>query len=69
MIKYECDMCGEIKSKTKINIIEYFPRRYINRIFYDLGEKPLDEKYYFTETHLCTDCCKKIALMLPEVSK
>ena len=64
MIQYKCDLCGEVTNKNDIHIFQEFPR------YIDQYEICTCNKNYLSlpglgsaETHLCLNCCDKIAKM------
>lgn len=67
MIQYKCDLCGEVKNVNNINIFEKFPR-----LVRSIASFESDSKNRFVnipgiaETHLCNNCCNKIAEMFPD---
>ena len=65
MILYKCDMCGDVRNKEGINIIEHFPRRLRTYAKDTIGVKLVSfETFGFAETHLCNICCEKVAASL-----
>ena len=68
MIQYKCDLCGEVKNKKDIHIIEQFPRITSMPVKSPIGRTiTVMHKIDFAETHLCPNCCEIIANMLPIV--
>ena len=68
MIQYQCDLCCKVIDKKHIRIIEQFPRRVSVNAVDCMGSRvSVLEDVALKETHLCQDCCCKIAKMLPMV--
>lgn len=68
MIQYRCDLCHEVVNKKYLHIISDFPRTIRTYVTDNIGAKLCSfDGWEFTETHLCTGCCRKLAFMLPVI--
>ncbi len=69
MIQYKCDLCCKEIDKKRIRIIEQFPRLVSVNAVDCMGSRvSVLEDVAFKETHLCQDCCCKIAGILQVVT-
>ena len=68
MIQYRCDLCHEVVNKKYLHVLNNFPRVTRAYITDSIGTKlKCIDGFEFIETHLCTGCCRKLALMFPVI--